>query len=402
MKIFEPVGFRQAFPALQQPTVYLDSASTALKPQTMIEAITAYYATNTATAYRSLHPQAQETTRALEQARLQVADLLHASSFQQIVWTKGVTESLNLIAQSYARSTLQAGDEIIVSELEHHSNLIPWLIVAQQTGAKVIKWQVDSTGSLSLHDYQQCLSTKTKIVAISQMSNVTGYAVDIEKVIKLAHKHSAVVVVDAAQGIVHHPLNVTELDIDFYAFSAHKLYGPTGLGVLYAKTELLAQMPVWHGGGKMLKTASFAGFEALPAPQKFEAGTPDIAGIIGFNAVLDWYQTIDWQQAEQYTCHLAELAEQRLSQMSGFTSYRAKQSTILSFTIKDIHHSDLALLLAEQHIAIRTGELCAQPLIKALGVSGVIRASFMPYNNASDVELFVTALQNALVILTED
>ncbi|MFQ0999803.1 cysteine desulfurase CsdA [Gilliamella sp. BG6] len=392
-KHFLPEQFRASFPALNSESVYLDSAATALKPLAMIDATLAYYAQNTATAKRSLHQDALQVTATIDKARQNVADLVHANSSAEIIWTRGATESINLIAQSYARSLLQPNDEIIVSELEHHSNLLPWLIVAKQTGAKVVKWSSDVNELLSL------MSAKTKIVAVTQMSNVTGFCPDLATISNIVHQYDAVLVVDGAQGVVHHAINVNQLDIDFYAFSTHKLYGPTGLGVLYGKKALLELMSVWHGGGKMLKSASFDDFIQEDLPYKFEAGTPNIAGIVGFNSVLEWLKSWDNKQAENYTKQLAYYAKSQLNQFADIQFYSVDDSPIITFNINNIHHNDIAILLSEQNIAIRTGELCAQPLMNKLGCHGAVRVSLMPYNNQQDVDKFISVLQNVIEIL---
>ena len=385
--------FRADFPALDN-NVYLDSAATALKPQTMINATVEYYAHHTATAQRSLHQDALKVTAAIDEARQSVADFIHSQSSHEIIWTRGTTESINIIAQSYARPLLQVNDEIIVSELEHHSNLLPWLIVAKQTGAKLIKW------SAEVNELSSLLSSRTKIVAITQMSNVTGFCPDLAKISQLVHRYNAILVVDGAQGVVHQPIDVTALNIDFYAFSAHKLYGPTGLGILYGKQHLLEQMDVWQGGGKMLKNASFLGFEVEELPYKFEAGTQNIAGILGFQATLSWLKKWDEAQLDCYLKQLVNYAESKLAQLKHIQFFQVKNSPIISFTIENIHHNDIAILLSEQNIAIRTGELCAKPLMDKLGCHGVIRISLMPYNNQQDIDSFISALQNAIELLT--
>ncbi|OCG52996.1 cysteine desulfurase CsdA [Gilliamella sp. Imp1-1] len=392
-KHFLPEQFRVSFPALNSESVYLDSAATALKPLAMIDATLAYYAQNTATAKRSLHQDALQVTAKIDKARQNVADLVHANSSAEIIWTRGATESINLIAQSYARSLLQPNDEIIVSELEHHSNLLPWLIVAKQTGAKVVKWSSD------VNELSSLMSAKTKIVAVTQMSNVTGFCPDLATISNIVHQYDAVLVVDGAQGVVHHAINVNQLDIDFYAFSTHKLYGPTGLGVLYGKKALLELMSVWHGGGKMLKSASFDDFIQEDLPYKFEAGTPNIAGIVGFNSVLEWLKSWDNEQAENYTKQLAYYAKSQLNQFADIQFYSVDDSPIITFNINNIHHNDIAILLSEQNIAIRTGELCAQPLMNKLGCHGAVRVSLMPYNNQQDVDKFISVLQNVIEIL---
>ncbi|WP_091120277.1 cysteine desulfurase CsdA [Gilliamella intestini] len=392
-KHFLPELFRENYPALNHESVYLDSAATALKPQAMIDATLAYYAQNTATTKRSLYQDALQVTATIDKARQNVADLIGANSSAEIIWTRGATESINLITQSYARLLLQPNDEIIVSELEHHSNLLPWLIVAKQTGAKVVKWSSD------VNELSSLMSAKTKIVAITQMSNVTGFCPDLATISNIVHQYDAVLVVDGAQGVVHHAINVNLLDIDFYAFSTHKLYGPTGLGVLYGKKALLEQMSVWHGGGKMLKSASFDDFIQEDLPYKFEAGTPNIAGIVGFNAVLEWLKSWDNKQAENYTKQLACYAKSQLNQFADIQFYSVDDSPIITFNINNIHHNDIAILLSEQNIAIRTGELCAQPLMNKLGCHGAVRVSLMPYNNQQDMDKFILELKSAIEIL---
>ncbi|OCG00509.1 cysteine sulfinate desulfinase [Gilliamella sp. wkB112] len=392
-KHFNPEQFRSNFPALNDQSVYLDSAATALKPQAMIAATHEYYAHSTATAQRSLHHDALQVTARIDKARQYVAEFIHANDNSEVIWTRGTTESINIIAQSYARSILKPNDEIIVSELEHHSNLLPWLIVAEQTGAKVIKW------SSNIEELSSLISTHTKIVTITQMSNVTGFCPDLATISQITHQYNAILVVDGAQGIVHHSLDVKQLDIDFYAFSAHKLYGPTGLGVLYGKQQLLKQMNVWQGGGKMLKNASFSDFQPAELPYKFEAGTPNIAGIIGYAATLDWLRNWDVKQADRYTEQLANYTKSQLEKITDIEFYSVDNSPIISFNITNIHHNDLAILLSEQKIAIRTGELCAQPLMQKLGCHGVIRISLMPYNNQQDIDKLIQAIHNAIAIL---
>ncbi|WP_392565024.1 cysteine desulfurase CsdA [Orbus wheelerorum] len=399
MMAFDFAIFRSQFPTLNSDTIYLDSASTSLKPKVMIDAITNYYTTNTATILRSKHSQAIALTEQFEHARTLVSQLINAGKSHEIIWTKGATESINLVAQSYARYLLKADDEIIVSELEHHSNLIPWLQVAKKIGAKVIKWPIETDGLLSIDRLPSLITDKTRIIAITQMSNVTGQQPDIEAISNIAHQNNAVIVVDGAQGIVHNRLDVQKLDIDFYAFSAHKLYGPTGLGILYGKSDLLNKMDCWQGGGKMLKATSFTDFEVAELPYKFEAGTANIAAVIGFHATLNWLRSFDAASAEIYTCKLVDYAKSKLRSLPEITVNSVENSPLLTLSSKQFYHDDLAILLAEQNVSIRNGELCAQPLIKALNCNGVIRASFMPYNNRDDVDRFINAVKSAVQIL---
>ncbi|CAG9427789.1 cysteine desulfurase CsdA [Providencia alcalifaciens] len=401
MDNFNAPQFRQQFPAIGSDIIFLDSAATALKPLDMTNASDDYYRFSGSSVYRGQSPEALKITRLYEQGRLLTAKLIQAPNEKSIIWTRGTTESINLIAQSYFREKLQAGDEIIVSEAEHHSNLLPWLMLAQQTGAKIVKWAVTPDLTLDLNALQSILNAKSKIVAVTQMSNVTGYQPDISAITALAHQFGAKVVIDGAQGVVHHPLNVMETNVDFYAFSAHKLYGPTGLGICYGKPEHLANMDPWHGGGKMLNHVDFSGFTLAPIPQRFEAGTPNIAGVIAFSAVLEWLSTQNLAQAETYTCALIDYAYEQLTQLEGAICYRTQNSPLLSFNFHNIHYSDLGLLLTEQKIALRYGQHCAQPLMDSLNISGCLRISAMPYNNRQDIDKFIYSVKFALSILND-
>lgn len=400
MSSFNPSVFRRQFPAVAQPGVYLDSAATALKPQAVITATQQFYSSDAATVHRSQHKAALDLTARFEQTRHQAAALINAAA-EEIVWTRGTTEAINLVAQSYARPRLQPGDEIIVSEAEHHANLIPWLMVAQQTGARVIKLPLGADRLPDLTLLPALLTAQTRLLALGQMSNVTGGCPELAQAIALAHGVGAKVMIDGAQGIVHCPADVRRLNIDFYAFSGHKLYGPTGIGVLYGKSELLAQMAPWQGGGKMLTQASFDGFIAQKPPYCFEAGTPNIAGVLGLGAALSWLEEQDLPAAEAYARQLTDDAEHRLAQLTGFRSFRCSGSSLLAFDIAGIHHSDIVTLLAEQGIALRAGQHCAQPLMAALGVSGTLRASFAPYNTPEDVDKLVDAMVNAVDLLAD-
>ncbi|KAA8996082.1 cysteine desulfurase CsdA [Affinibrenneria salicis] len=401
MTPFNPASFRRQFPALAQYGVYLDSAATALKPQPVIDAVQAFYHAG-GTVHRSQHHGAQALTARFEQARARVARWLRAPRREDIVWTRGATEAINLVAQSYARPRLAPGDEIIVSEAEHHANLIPWLMVAEQTGARVVKLPLGADRLPDIDRLAGLFTPCTRLLALGQMSNVTGGMPDLPRAIDLAHRYGAVVVVDGAQGAVHAPVDVQALDIDFYVFSGHKLYGPTGIGVLYGKTALLEQMPPWQGGGKMMTQVSFDGFTPQAVPQRFEAGTPHIAGVIGLAAAIDWLADQDLTAAERYSGQLACQAEERLARFAGFHSLRSPGSCLLSFGFAGVHHSDLVTLLAENDIALRSGHHCAQPLMRALGLGGALRASFAPYNNQQDVDRLVEGVGQALALLTDE
>ncbi|VEB95582.1 Cysteine sulfinate desulfinase [Cedecea lapagei] len=401
MTAFNPAHFRAQFPALADAGVYLDSAATALKPQAVIDATRQFYSLSAGNVHRSQFPEAQRLTARYEAARDLVARLINAESGHSVVWTRGTTEAINLVAQSYARPRLQAGDEIIVSEAEHHANFVPWLMVAEQTGAKVVRLPLDNQALPDVSLLPSLLNERTRVLALGQMSNVTGGCPDLAKAISLAHAAGAIVMVDGAQGIVHCPPDVQALDIDFYAFSAHKLYGPTGIGALYGKAELLEQMSPWHGGGKMIAHVSFEGFKTQPVPWRFEAGTPNVAGVIGLSAALEWLEEFDLQQAESWSRSLATLAESELAKRPGFRSFRCQDSSLLAFDFAGVHHSDMVTLLAESGIALRAGQHCAQPLMAALGVSGTLRASFAPYNTQQDVNELLAAVDRALDILVD-
>lgn len=401
MNAFNPAQFRAQFPALIDAGVYLDSAATALKPQAVIDATHQFYSLSAGNVHRSQFAEAQRLTARYEAAREKVAQLINAPDDKAIVWTRGTTEAINMVAQSYARPRLQPGDEIIVSAAEHHANLVPWLMVAEQTGAKVVKLPLNAHFVPDVERLSDLITPRSRILALGQMSNVTGGCPDLARAIALAHAAGMIVMVDGAQGAVHFPADVQLLDIDFYAFSGHKLYGPTGIGVLYGKPELLDAMSPWLGGGKMINEVSFEGFTTQSAPWKLEAGTPNVAGVIGLSAALEWLSEIDIMQAESWSRGLATLAEEALATRPGFRSYRCQDSSLLAFDFAGIHHSDMVTLLAEYGIALRAGQHCAQPLLAEMGVTGTLRASFAPYNTKSDVDALVNAIDRALEILVD-
>ncbi|TFH90479.1 cysteine desulfurase CsdA [Vibrio ouci] len=403
--MFDVQAVAAQFPALLQQVngqrlVYLDSAATTQKPRCVIDAITDYYSHQNANVHRGSHSLTAKATSQFESARQTVADFLGASTSKEIVWTRGATEALNLIAQTYARNTLKPGDEILISEMEHHANIVPWQIVAEQTGAKVIKVPMTSECSFDLAAFKSLLSPQTKIVALAHITNVTGTRQPIEQVIELAHQMGAIVVVDGAQGIVHEQVNVASLNADFYVFSGHKLYAPAGIGVLYGKLNLLEAMPPWHGGGKMVEKVSFEGTTYSELPGKFEAGTPNVAGAIALETAINWYQSFDQQALEAHIHKLVAAAYTRLNALDDIEilGYQSGAS-VLSFVMDGVHHQDIATLLDQQGIAVRAGHHCAHPLMDALGVKGTVRASFAIYNTMEDVERFIAAVEKAVDML---
>ncbi|MBL4242976.1 cysteine desulfurase CsdA [Vibrio fluvialis] len=398
-------AIRAQFPALnqtvnEQPLIYLDSAATTQKPQVVIDAITRYYSAQNANVHRGSHSLTAHATSQFEAARERVAQFIGAPSTKCIIWTRGATEALNLIAQTYARNTLRAGDEILVSETEHHANIVPWQIVAEQTGAKVVKVPMTRDGEFGLEAFHELLSERCKIVALAHITNVTGTRQPIETVIAAAHQVGAIVVVDGAQGIVHETVDVAALDADFYVFSGHKLYAPAGIGVLYGKQALLEAMPPWHGGGKMVEKVSFGGTTYSGLPGKFEAGTPNVAGAIALKAAIDWYSHFDRGEVEAHLHHLQTLTYQALSKMEDIRvlGYQPDAS-ILSVVMEGVHHQDLATLLDQQGIAVRAGHHCAHPLMEAFGVKGTVRISFGIYNSEQEVAQLIQAIEKAVDIL---
>ncbi|MCG3759457.1 cysteine desulfurase CsdA [Vibrio cincinnatiensis] len=398
-------AIRAQFPALTQqinqaPLVYLDSAATTQKPQCVIDTLSHYYSTHNANVHRGSYTLTAQATSQFEAARHGVAQFIGAEQSHNIIWTRGATEALNLIAQSYARNILLPGDEILLCETEHHANIVPWQMVAQQTGAKVVKIPMAEQGEFDLNVFYQQLTPQCKIVSLAHVTNVTGARNPIESVIEAAHHIGAIVVVDGAQGIVHEKVNVVELDADFYVFSGHKLYAPTGIGVLYGKTDLLNSMPPWHGGGKMVDKVSFSGTTYAGLPGKFEAGTPNVAGALALACAIEWYQSFPKAAVLQ---HLHELQSKTYAALCEIEDIKVigyqPQSSIISFILQGVHHQDVATLLDQQGIAVRAGHHCAHPLMEAFGLQGTVRISFGIYNNLQDVDRFIHALHKAVEIL---
>ncbi|HAS6062356.1 TPA: cysteine desulfurase CsdA [Vibrio vulnificus] len=403
--MFDVQAIRQQFPALAQQVnqnelVYLDSAATTQKPQCVIDAITQYYSSQNANVHRGSHSLTASATSQFEAARDCVAHFIGAQSSKEIIWTRGATEALNLIAQTYARSTLQVGDEILVGEMEHHANIVPWQMVAEQTGANVVKIPMTADCQLDMESFKTLMNERVKIVAVAQTTNVTATRQPIESIIELAHQHGAIVVVDGAQGIVHEPVDMRTLDADFYVFSGHKLYAPAGIGVLYGKLALLEAMPPWHGGGKMVEKVSFekTTFSALPG--KFEAGTPNVAGAIALAKAIEWYQGFTRDEVESHLHQLQSATYRALRKMEDIhvIGYQ-NNASVITFVMDGVHHQDIATLLDQQGIAVRAGHHCAHPLMDALGIKGTVRVSFAIYNTMQDVEKLISALEKAVDML---
>ncbi|OEF26306.1 cysteine desulfurase CsdA [Vibrio rumoiensis] len=403
---FDIDAIRSQFPFINHdsPVVYLDSAATTQKPQCVIDAINQYYSQQNANVHRGSHSLTAHATQQFEQARSRVQFFIGANSHKEIIWTRGATEAINLIAQTYARSTLQVGDEILVGEMEHHANIVPWQIVAQQTGAKVIKVPMTQECQWDMNAFHALLNKKTRIVATAHITNVTATRQPIEAIIGLAHQYGAMVVIDGAQGIVHETVDVQKLDCDFYVFSGHKLYAPAGIGVLYGKQSLLDAMPPWHGGGKMVEKVSFEHTSFADLPGKFEAGTPNVAGALGLATAIEWLTGFDVNHIEAHIHQLSHQLVKGLAAIEGVTIIGLQpQASVVSFTItlegENIHHQDIATLLDQQNIAVRSGHHCAHPFMDALGIDGTIRVSIGVYNNEKDIKALLVALTKAIELL---
>lgn len=403
---FDVEKIRADFPVLHQqvngqPLVYLDNAATTQKPAAVIDAISDYYRNDNSNVHRGAHALADRATRKFEAAREKVAQFLNAPNSRQVIWTRGTTESINLVASSWGRGNLQQGDRILVSAMEHHSNIVPWQLIAQATGAQVEAIPVDAMGGINLAAFESMLDSQVKMVSIGHVSNALGSINPIEKIIELAHKVGAKVTVDGAQAVGHWPVDVQALNCDFYAFSAHKLFGPTGLGILYGKQELLEAMPPYQGGGEMIETVSFSGTTFNQLPYKFEAGTPDIAGVIGFGSAIDYLNAMDRKAAAAHEQALLAYAEKKARETSGIKliGTSANKTSVMSFLLEGAHPADVGVLLDKQGVAVRTGNHCAQPIMDQFGIPGTVRASFSFYNTFEEVDRLFVAIEKAKMFL---
>lgn len=395
---FDVASLRAQFPILSQTIrgkslVYLDNGATTQKPEAVIQAIDAYYRECNSNVHRGAHYLSDEATARFENARQSVADFLNASR-EEIIWTRGTTESINLVASCYGAS-LNAGDEVVISTLEHHSNIVPWQMACERSGAtlKVIPLQAD--GSLDLAAYRALLNERTRIVAVTQVSNALGTVNPVAEMIRDAKAVGAVTLLDGAQAVSHFSVDVRALDCDFYAFSGHKLFGPTGIGVLYGRKALLEAMPPWLGGGEMIETVSFERSTWNRLPYKFEAGTPNIAGAVGLGAAIDWLQA---QDRTALAAHEAALLRDATTRAEAFDGMRLigtapGKVAVMSFLLDGAHPHDVGQLLDQQGVAVRTGHHCTMPLMDCLGIPGTVRASFSIYNDSSDIERLFMALE---------
>ena len=394
---------RADFPILTQtvndlPLVYLDNAATTQKPQSVIDAISHYYATTNSNIHRGNHTLAIQATMAYEDVRGKVAAYMNASSPEEIIFTRGTTESVNLVAFSFGQSFVKEGDEIIASQLEHHSNYVPWELLCQRQGAHFRVIPIDENGELDLLAFQQLLNEKTRLVAVNHVSNTLGTVNPIDEIVRIAHAANVPVLVDGAQAIQHLPHDVQALDADFYAFSGHKIYAPMGIGVLYGKKKWLEKMPPFQSGGQMIDqvTPTHITFNVLP--YKFEAGTPNVADVIGLGAAIDYINQFDFDQLQAYEADLLDYGFGLLQAIPGLKIYGnpKHRSAILPFNVEGIQHYDLGILLDTKGIAVRTGQHCTQPIMDALHIAGTVRASMAIYNNREDLEALAHGIDRVI------
>ncbi|SZD72124.1 Probable cysteine desulfurase [Candidatus Ornithobacterium hominis] len=395
------------FPILQQKIngqalVYLDNGATVQKPQRVIDTIANYYSTTNSNVHRGIHTLSQNATIAMEKAREKVKAYINAKKPKEINFTYGTTDAINLVATGFT-SLLQKGDEIIITEIEHHSNIVPWQILAQRTGAEIKYIPLTLEGKLDLDKYKSLLTDKTKMVAVNHVSNALGIVNPVKEIIDLAHEKKAWVLVDGAQAVAQMKVDVQELDVDFYAFSGHKMYGPTGTGILYGKEEILKQMSPYRGGGEMIETVEMKASTYADLPFKFEAGTPNICGNIVLAEAIDFMLDIGMENISGHKKSLVTLAEQKLAELPEVEIYSPNmpKSGAISFNLKlnGVHPSDVGMILDKQGIAVRTGHHCCQPIMARLGILGTVRASFAVYNTAEDVDKLVAGVKKAITFL---
>ena len=399
---FDAARVRRDFPILEQrvngrPLVYLDSAASGQRPLPVLRAVEHYETRCHANVHRGVHALSQAATEAFEGARERVRRFINAASAREIVFVRGTTEAINLVAQSFGRARLASGDEILITALEHHANIVPWQMLCEQTGAALRVAPIDRRGELDLERFLELLSPRTRLVAVAHVSNALGTVLPVKQIADAAHARGAVVLIDGAQAIPHSRIDVRDLGCDFYAFSGHKLYAPTGIGVLYGREELLAAMPPWQGGGDMIRTVSFEKSTYNDLPWKFEAGTPNISGAVGLAAAMDYLEGLDIEAVAAHEQRLLALATAELSRIPGLEiiGTAAHKAAVLSFTLRGCHPHDLGTILDSEGVAIRTGHHCAMPVMTFFDIPATARASFGCYNTEADVDALVAALGKA-------
>ncbi len=397
---------RKEFPILQKESlVYLDSAATSQKPQKVIDRMSQFLQEEYGTVHRAIYSLAAEATSHYDSVREKVRRFLDVDETGEVIFTRGTTDGINLVASSFGKAFLQEADEVLIAETEHHSNIVPWQMICQERKAILKVIPVDDRGEICLDVYEGLLSSKTKLVAVAHVANATGVVHPVEEIIQMAHTKGAKVLVDAAQSVAHQAISVRSWDVDFLVFSAHKAYGPTGVGVLYAKKELLDRMPPYQGGGDMVHQVTFAHTTYQPVPLKFEAGTPSIVEVMGLGSALGFLEEVGLSRIQKHEQILTEYAFAKLQKVSGIsflTKQPSQRGPILTFYAPQYHSLDIGTLLDVKGIAVRTGHLCAQPTLKRFGVSSVIRVSFGMYNTMAEIDRFILALEEVLLLLQNE
>ena len=403
---FDIKEIRNQFPILRQkiygkPLLYFDSAASTQKVVDVLLAERRLSIDYYGNIHRAAHFMADKATADFEAVRTQVADFIGAGSREEIIFTKGTTEAINLVAFSFGEAFINEGDEIIVSEMEHHSNIVPWQMLAQRKGAKVVMWPFDEQGCLRMDLLPGLMNDRTKLIAVAHVSNVLGTINPVKEIARLAHDHGIRVLVDGAQAVQHMPVNVSDLDADFYAFSSHKTYGPNGVGILYGKMELLDTMPPYQGGGEMISEVSFSGTTFNDVPYKFEAGTPHITGVVGLGAALGFLQNIGMDEIARHEQELLSYATGRLQEIEGLQIYGTspQKSGVISFLVKGVHPYDLGMLLDKMGVAVRTGHHCADPVMEHYAIPGTVRVSFGIYNTREEIDQLMVALNKGVAML---
>ena len=404
---FDVAKVKEDFPILNQtvnghPLVYLDNAATSQKPQSVIDALVGYYSSDNSNVHRGVHTLSQRATDHYEEARSKIRRFINADDDREIIYVRGTTEGINLVAQTYGRENIQEGDEIIISTMEHHSNIVPWQMLCQERGAILKVAPIDDSGELLLDEYEALITSRTKLVSMVHVSNALGSIIPAKRVVEIAHAHGVPVLLDGAQAVAHAKVDVQDLDCDFYVFSGHKLYGPTGIGILYGKADLLEAMPPYQGGGEMIRSVTFEKTLYNVLPHKFEAGTPNIAGSIGLGAAVDYVDALGMERIGAYESGLLEYGTELLSRISSLKIIGTAQekSGILSFVMDGIHPHDIGTILDAEGIAIRTGHHCAQPLMDRFGVPATARASLAFYNTREDLDALAQAIDRVIEVFS--
>lgn len=400
---FDVMRIREDFPILKtlvrgKPLIYLDNAATTQKPQQVIDSLSEYYSSTNSNIHRGVHTLSEKATREFEEARVKVKKFINAASEKEIIFTRGTTESINLVANSFGRSNLNEGDEILITGMEHHSNIVPWQLIASEKNAMLKAAPITDSGELILEGFEKLITERTKIISVVYLSNSLGTINPVEKIIEIAHKHGVPVLLDAAQAVSHIPVDVQKLDCDFFAFSGHKIYGPTGIGILYGKEKLLEQMPPFMGGGDMISRVTFAKTTYNELPYKFEAGTSNIADAIGLGAALDYVNSIGMDSISKYEKHLLDYTTNKLSDVEGLRiiGTAAEKSSVISFVLKNVHPHDVGTFLDFEGIAVRTGHHCTQPLMDRFSIPATSRASFALYNTIEEADVLVRGIKKVI------